>query len=147
MRPWILLLLAWDSGGLAPTRVHRRNVHALIAKAELSSTADCDVLGAPETPLYSVYLLDDNFNMREFVCRVLMMVAYLSEDAAEKIMMKASWQGGALVGTWEEELARHHYEGMTEAGLRASMQLAVDSSSSSAEKDEDDFELEQPFSF
>lgn len=81
--------------------------------------------GQPASPqLYSVYLLNDNHNMREFVARALMMVADVSESDASEIMQKASWQGGALVGTWEEPIARHTHEGMTKAGLMASIRPA-----------------------
>ena len=44
--------------------------------------------------------------MREYVSRVLMMVASVSETEADSIMSKADWQGGALVGVWEEALAQ-----------------------------------------
>ena len=69
----------------------------------------------------AVYLLDDSFNMREYVARVLMMVCEVSESDAATIMKQADWEGGALIGTWEMELACHHYTGLTRAGLRASL--------------------------
>uniref|UniRef100_A0A7S2CF36 Adaptor protein ClpS core domain-containing protein n=1 Tax=Florenciella parvula TaxID=236787 RepID=A0A7S2CF36_9STRA len=79
---------------------------------------------AEEGSLYSVYLMNDNFNMREFVSRSLMMVAHITEKDASDIMMQASWQGGALVGTWEEAVARHTHEGMKKAGLNSSIRPA-----------------------
>ena len=94
------------------------------AAAPFSFATDLEPSSGDDGPLWSLWLLDDNFNMREFVQRVLMMVTYVSEEEAEDIMMTASLRGGALVGTWEEALARHHYIGITGAGLRASLQLA-----------------------
>ena len=80
------------------------------------------VLSAAKADKFGVYLLNDNFNMREYVARVLMMVADVSQDDAKTIMMKVNWSGeGALVGAWEEGLAQHTYEGMKKAGLRAAM--------------------------
>lgn len=53
-----------------------------------------------------------------------MMVAHITEADASDIMMQASWQGGALVGTWEEAVARHTHEGMKKAGLMSSIRPA-----------------------
>ena len=41
---------------------------------------------------YSVFLMNDGFNMREYVSRVLMMVCYVDEARAERIMMEANWE-------------------------------------------------------
>jgi ATP-dependent Clp protease adapter protein ClpS len=79
---------------------------------------------------YNVYLLNDNYNMREYVSRVLMMCATVSEAEASSIMTQADWGGSAVVGTWEKEVAQHIYEGMTQAGLRSAME-SVESSSRS----------------
>ena len=71
---------------------------------------------------FRVYLKNDNFNMREYVARVLMMVCEVSESEATAIMMEANrdrWKNLALCGTWEEELAQHIYDGMRSAGLCA----------------------------
>ena len=73
------------------------------------------------TPRYGVYLHDDSFNMREYVARTLMMICEISESDADSIMMQANWGGRALVGTWEKELAEHTYNGMTKAGLAATI--------------------------
>ena len=74
---------------------------------------------APER--YRVYLLNDNFNMREYVQRVLMMVGELSEQDANEVMMQANWGSGALVGEYEKPLAEHTYNGLIEAKLRAAI--------------------------
>ena len=71
--------------------------------------------------LYRVYLLNDNFNMREYVQRVLMMVGDLSEQAATEVMMQANWRNGALVGEFEKPLAEHTYNGLIQAKLRAAI--------------------------
>ena len=77
---------------------------------------------ATGTPMYGVYLYNDNYNMREYVSRVLMMVATISEMDAADSMMQANWNGRALVGTWEEVIAQHVYDGLTQAGLQAAIQ-------------------------
>ena len=82
----------------------------------------------------SVVLINDGFNMREYVARVLMMVAYVSESEANAIMMQANWEYSALVGTWEEPLARHIYQGLKKAGLETAIS-AVDDDSSAADDD------------
>ena len=64
------------------------------------------------------------FLLPQFVSRSLMMVAHITEKDASDIMMQASWQGGALVGTWEEAVARHTHEGMKKAGLNSSIRPA-----------------------
>ena len=68
-----------------------------------------------------VYLMNDDFNMREYVARVLMMVCYISSDEAANVMMEANWSYTALIGTWEKPLAEHIFEGLTKAGLHAVM--------------------------
>ena len=70
---------------------------------------------------YRVYLLDDHFNMREYVSRVLMMVCEISEDRATDVMMQANWGGSALIGSWEQPIAEHIYAGMKQAGLEAEL--------------------------
>jgi ATP-dependent Clp protease adapter protein ClpS len=75
---------------------------------------------------HNVYLLNDSFNMREYVSRVLMMVADVSESEASTIMTRADWEGRALVGTWEKEIAQHTYDGMRKARLAASIYPADD---------------------
>mmetsp|Transcript_28505 Transcript_28505/g.58282 ORF Transcript_28505/g.58282 Transcript_28505/m.58282 type:complete len:174 (+) Transcript_28505:129-650(+) len=91
---------------------------------------------------YGVYLHNDESNMREYVARVLMMVAYVSEDQADSVMMAANWgYGGALVGIWEKELAEHTYEGMLKAGLRATLKRETgndESNHDEKEKEGDD---------
>ena len=55
---------------------------------------------------YKVYLLNDDYNMREYVARSLMMVCSMSEKDASMAMMQANWDynGRALVGIWEKEV-------------------------------------------
>lgn len=83
--------------------------------------------------IFNVFLCNDNFNMREYVSRVLMMVCDVSESEATQIMMEANadrWRNRALCGTWEEALAMHVYSGMRAAGLSAAMvQVGVDEDS------------------
>lgn len=62
-------------------------------------------------------LLNDSFNMREYVARVLMMVADVTGPQAEAIMMRANWEYSAPVGTWELPIAEHIHAGMLKAGL------------------------------
>ena len=72
--------------------------------------------------MYEVYLMDDSFNMREFVSRVLMMVCDMSEPEAERIMMQANWEYQALVGSWEEPVAQHIYDSLKRHGLSTAIQ-------------------------
>jgi ATP-dependent Clp protease adapter protein ClpS len=68
----------------------------------------------------SVYLQNDDFNMREYVARVLMMVCEVSSSEATAIMMEANrdrWRNMALCGTWEEPVARHIHACLEKAGL------------------------------
>ena len=69
-----------------------------------------------------MYLYNDNYNMREYVSRVLMMVACVSDSDAADSMMQANWNGRALVGSWEEAVAQHVHDGLTQAGLQAGIQ-------------------------
>ena len=96
---------------------------ALVVKPTPRLIRMCAVDSVDEQPAtaapHGVFLMNDDFNMREYVSRVLMMVAYVSEDDASSIMMQANWGGRALVGTWEKEVAEHIHEGLSQAGLRA----------------------------
>ena len=76
-----------------------------------------DVESSPE--MFRVYLMNDGFNMKEYVARVIMMVAGLPEEESESIMMQAGWAYSAVVGTWERPVAEHIYQGMKKAGLSA----------------------------
>ena len=82
----------------------------------------CDATSPPQ--MYSVHLINDNFNMREYVARVLMMVCDISESQADSIMMSANWEYSALIGEWEKPIAEHIHEGMTKAGLQAAIRQA-----------------------
>ena len=86
-----------------------------IARGVLTACAAPPESEAP----HCVFLMNDSFNMREYVQRVLMMVCYLSESEAMDIMMRANWEYSALVGTWDKPIAEHVYAGMTKAGLQA----------------------------
>ena len=55
--------------------------------------------------LWHVQLFNDDFNMREHVSRTLMMVADLSAEEANRVMQATNWNGAAVVGTWEREVA------------------------------------------
>ena len=57
------------------------------------------MLSPPASNQYSVFLMDDGFNMREYVERVLMMVCYLSQSDANRLMMQADWNYSAKIGT------------------------------------------------
>ena len=76
--------------------------------------------------LHNVYLHNDSFNMREYVARVLMMVAGVTESKAASIMMDANYYGRALVGTWEKPIAEHIFSGMKSADLAARINRASD---------------------
>ena len=109
----------------------------------------CDADGAidvttevDDVDMYSVYLYDDSFNMREYVQRSLMMVAGISEAQAMDVMMNANWGGRGLVGSWEKVLAQHVYDGMKGAGLTASI---VGPDSDAADDDDDDEPTPHPF--
>lgn len=68
---------------------------------------------------YRVYLLNDSFNMREYVQRVLMMVCDFTESEAMDVMMQADWGFSAVVGSWEKPIADLVYDGMRHHGLQA----------------------------
>ena len=80
---------------------------------------DSEVKSASEE--YSVFLMNDGFNMREYVSRVLMMVCYVDEARAERIMMEANWEYQACVGVYERPVAQHVLDGLRKAGLEAAM--------------------------
>ena len=84
---------------------------------------DIHMSAAPEgARKFKVFLQNDDFNMREYVARVLMMVCYVTESEATSIMMEANrdrWKNRALCGIWEEPVARHVYTGLKRAGLSA----------------------------
>ena len=82
---------------------------------------------------YNVYLHNDSFNMREYVARVLMMVAGVTESEAASIMMDAQYYGRALIGTWEQPIAEHICSGMTKADLAVRIGRASDEPSASEE--------------
>ena len=72
----------------------------------------------PTTAKYVVYLRSYDFNMREHVKRVLMMVGELSESAASDIMRKTNSCGvPQVVGIWEKDIAEQVYAGMKKGGL------------------------------
>ena len=55
--------------------------------------------------MFRVYLQNDNYNMKEYVSRCLMMVMDASAADARAIMMQANknrWSNRALCGIWEE---------------------------------------------
>ena len=64
------------------------------------------------------------FNMREYVSRVLMMVCDITEADAAVAMMRADWSGSAPVGMWERPVAEHVFEGLKKAGLQAAIEAA-----------------------
>ena len=69
-------------------------------------------------------LFNGSSNMREYAERVLIMVADLSAEEANGVVTATSRCGSAVVGTWERVVAEHVAEGMTQAGLRASLRPA-----------------------
>ena len=75
-----------------------------------------------DAKLFRVYLRNDDYHMREYVVRVLMMVCEVSSSEATSIIMEANkdrWKNRALCGTWEEQLALHVHAGLQKAGLTA----------------------------
>lgn len=81
-----------------------------------------DATSSARGELCSVLLMDDGFNMREYVARVLMMVCELSESEADRLMMQAHWEYSSVVGTWERPVAQHICDGLKQAGLHAAIQ-------------------------
>lgn len=79
----------------------------------------------PDATRYHVYL-EKGGRPQEYVSRVLIMVASLSESDASSITSQASRFGLAMVGTFEKSLAEHTYTGMRRAGLTASLKPADD---------------------
>ena len=70
--------------------------------------------------MFRVYLQNDNYNMKEYVSRCLMMVMDVSAADARAIMMQANknrWSNRALCGIWEEPLALHIHACLQKAGL------------------------------
>ena len=96
---------------------------------------------------YSVYLQRDDYNPREYILRVLMMVCEMSASDATSIMMEANrdrWRNRALCGTWEEHLARHIHFCLKEKGLSVVIRpeewqprMVPESECASTEKDAD----------
>ena len=113
MRAILILLLAATSAAWTPNRLPAtRPAPRLLA---------ADALSTPSNQ-YSVFLMDDGFNMREYVERVLMMVCYLSQSDANRLMMQADWNYSAKIGTWEQPVAEHVLQGLRKAGLSAAIQ-------------------------
>jgi ATP-dependent Clp protease adapter protein ClpS len=81
-----------------------------------------DATSSARDELCSVLLMNDGFNMREYVARVLMMVCELSESEADRVMMQAHREYSAVVGTWERPVAQHICDGMKQAGLHAAIE-------------------------
>ena len=107
-------------------------------RAAAAQAADAEVLEESNPQDYQVYLLNDNFNMREYVQRVLMLVCSISESDAMDIMMRANWGGGSLIGSYEEELAEHVYKGLIKANLRAEIRPGGDGESDRSDDDSPD---------
>ena len=97
---------------LPPLRavVQACDVIEVVPSGETTSSDDC-----------SVFLMNDSFNMREYVARVLMMVCDLDEEKAEMIMMEANWNYSTRIGTWKRPVANHILEGLQKAGLHANL--------------------------
>ena len=111
MRAILALLLAATSAAWTPNRLP-----ATLPAPRLLATS------ATPSNAYSVFLMDDGFNMREYVERVLMMVCYLSQSDANRLMMQADWNYSAKIGTWEQPVAEHVLQGLRKAGLSAAIQ-------------------------
>ena len=122
-----LLLLTVPSAALIYSASACRLERTGVRCAQPSSMSDPrSVIDESSSTQYCVYLINDDFNMREYVARVLMMVGYVSEAQAAEIMMSANWNGHALVGTWEKGIAQHTYDGLRKAGLNAAFRPAED---------------------
>ena len=107
----------------SPVRAARPPHAAAAAAVRMGSVA--------EAPLFRVYLLNDSFNMREYVARVLMFVCELTAEQANEIMMEANFAGQAVVGEYEKAVAEHVYSGMKQARLEAAIAQADDLDESS----------------
>ena len=111
------------------------------ARSAVRTVTMSERLSAPDAKQFSVYLQNDDYNMREYVSRVLMMVCEVSASDATAIMMEANrdrWRNRALCGTWEEPIARHIHACLQKAGLSATItpMLEADGENGSANQDE-----------
>ena len=97
---------------------------------------------------FNVFLQRDDYNMREYISRVLMMVCECTQTQATEILMEANrdrWKNRALCGTYEEPLARHIHSCLVKAGLYAVIrpeQGSGDTCDQDPADDDDDDELE-----
>ena len=112
MRAILALLLAATSAAWTPNRLPATRPAPRLLAADVATPPNA----------YSVFLMDDGFNMREYVERVLMMVCYLSQSDANRLMMQADWNYSAKIGTWEQPVAEHVLQGLRKAGLSAAIQ-------------------------
>lgn len=72
--------------------------------------------------MYKLILFDDDFNLREYVARVLCAtITEISSAQAYQVMMKAHKSGSAVVGIWAFELAEAYNEGLKAKGLKATI--------------------------
>ena len=108
-------------------------------RAERGATMS-EQLVAADAEQFRVYLRNDDYNMREYVVRTLMMVCDISASEATAIMMEANrdrWRNRALCGTWEEPVARHIHACLEKAGLSVVvMPAVVDGEDGSTDQDE-----------
>lgn len=119
------LLLIAASSLLSPIAASSARSPSKWARTQTVRVTNCKMeASADDTNTYCVFLYNDSFNMREYVQRVLMMVASVSSDEANAIMMKANWDYSALVGEWEKPIAEHIYAGMVQSGLEAAIKPA-----------------------
>ena len=70
---------------------------------------------------YNVFLENNNSHPRDYVRRVLMFVCEISESEASYIVGKATDNWMSLCGTWEQEIAQHHFECLQRKGLSVAM--------------------------
>ena len=120
----LALASAFSPGAVMSLHTDARVTLARAATLTLSAEETAAKVDGSEK--FDVFLMDDSFNMREYVQRVLMMVCDVSESDANDIMMQANWGGRALVGSWEKDVAEHTYDGMRKAGLSAAIRPEAD---------------------
>ena len=132
--PLLLALFATASCSLAMTSPQRSAI--VRPPAIMMSSTSTTSTASSSAERYRVLLLNDSFNMREYVQRVLMMVCDCSEEDAMDVMMRADWGFSAVVGTWEKPIADLIFEGMKSHGLQAIIEKEEeDGDASSSEAD------------
>lgn len=74
---------------------------------------------------FKVLLINDEMHSKEFVTRVLMkVIPGLTQDAAQRIMLKAHSSGRAVVGIWVFEISEGYCDMLRNNGLLSDIEEA-----------------------